>query len=81
MFNAEDDDLMKLVIDSVKNPVGPSSRRPDSSEVVTELLTHSMGVAHECRADEVDDRSCDSLGKFLGDCPLRRRGQDKFVVG
>jgi hypothetical protein len=44
VFDAENHDLAKTVVDAVEDTIGPSSGGPDAGQLTAELLPDSMGV-------------------------------------
>lgn len=45
MIDPEYADLTKAAIDLVDDPVGPSSRRPQSLQLASQQMTHSLSTA------------------------------------
>ena len=79
VFDAEDDDLVQVVVDPVEDAVRASSSRPDADEVVTKLFADSMGVGHQCGGEEFEHRGGNGFRKSVGDGPLGRWCQDELV--
>ncbi len=80
VFDANDDYLGLVVADAVEHPVGATACRPQAGKLSTQRFAHSLGLIHQGRREEVDDRGGDGLGKPIGQGPTCWWGDDELIA-
>jgi hypothetical protein len=78
VLDANDDDFGRLVADSVKHPVGATAGRPQAGKLSTHWSSHSSGLRHQRRREELNSGSGDGLGKPISQGPTGRGREDEF---
>jgi hypothetical protein len=79
VLDAEDDDFLLRLMDSIQDAVGAAPRRVDAGEVAAKLLADAMRVLEQCSSEELDDRRSHALGHSGLNGSDGGRSQDKFV--
>jgi len=82
MRHSQDDDLMRLVVDPVENPIRPLPGTPDTFEFVSQRRTDPPRIVEKGSGDEVDHRPRHPLGQLRSDGSFRRgRDDDRVAPG
>jgi hypothetical protein len=63
VFDAEDDDFILCLVDSVQDAVGAAARGVDAGEIAAQLLTDPLRILDQGSGQELDYRRRDALGQ------------------
>lgn len=79
MRDAQDDDLVLLVVNPIQQAVRTASCRPDPSKIVPELLADPLRVLDQGRRQKVNHGYRDRFRQFARDGALSRWRDDQLV--
>ena len=78
MFDAEDDDLVSVLVDAVENAEGAAASTEDARQLVPQRSPDPPRVREQRAGDELDHRRRDGLRELVGDRPRRSTSDDQL---
>jgi len=81
VLDAQDDHFVEVFVNAVENAVGTPARGPHPGQVIPQRFTDPVGLADQCRGQELDHCCGDRLGQLAGQGTARWRGEDELVTG
>src|SRR6478735_10980481 len=80
MFDPQDDDLTRLLIDAIENAIGAAACGPDPDQIPSQRLAGAMGADDQSRGQELDHGGSHRVGDPGTDRPLGARCQNEVVA-